>query len=182
MILYSDNQTQSFENKRAWIQNITYVKTKWAYDKNNLSLFLKLSVTVWYTLTLDGPELSLTRNEYADLTEMLYQCYGVFISLFSNDNTCQWIFGYMMTVSPLFFMKTKLSYNTIEETGKKLIKQASDNGDMIAKLLNTLDKISCKDIYKYQIFIKEQINEYFDASQEIDRYFIEILTIAINNL
>ena len=53
---------------------------------------------------------------------------------------------------------------------------------MIAKLLNTLDKISCKDIYKYQIFIKEQINEYFDASQERDRYFIEILTMAINNL
>lgn len=60
MILYSDNRIQNFESKNEWIQNITYLKTKWAYNKNNLSLFLKLSVTVWYTLTLDGPELSLT--------------------------------------------------------------------------------------------------------------------------
>lgn len=165
-----------------WIQNITYLKNKWSFDKNNPSLFLKLSTTAWYVLTLDGPELSLTQKEYDELTEILCQCYHDFISLFEKDNTCQWVFGYMMTVSPLFFLKSKFSYSTIEETGKKLIKQASDNGNIIAKLLNTIDKISSKEIYRYRIFIKEHMNEYFDDSQEIDRYFIEILTMAINNL
>lgn len=182
MILYSDVQIRDFEAMRDWLQNITYLKNKWAYENYNVSLFLKLSATVWYTLTLDGPELSLTENEYDELTEILCQCYHDFTSFFFKDNTCQWIFGYMMTVSPFFFLKSKLSYNTIEEVGKKLIKQASDSGNMIAKLLNTIDGISSKEIYKYRIFIKEHINEYFDDSQEIDRYFIEILTMAINNL
>lgn len=35
----------------------------------------------------------------------------------------------MMMVNPIFFMKTKLSYNTIEETGKKLVKQVGYGTD-----------------------------------------------------
>ena len=58
MILYSDEYTRKLELEGKWIDCVRYLHEKLTADRKNVSLFLKLSVNTWYTLTLDGPVLS----------------------------------------------------------------------------------------------------------------------------
>ena len=52
----------------------------------------------------------------------------------------------------------------------------SQNGNMFAQLLFALDNRSDKEIERKRKRVSEHISEYFDESQEVDKYFIEILT------
>lgn len=175
MILYSNECTRKFEFEGKWINSIQYLREKWTADRKNVSLFLKLSVNIWYTLTLDGPEFSLKKGEYDELIQMLCNCLEYFkVSFFDNEN-CQWLFGYMMEVRTDLFLNLRLEYNTIEQAGKTLIEKASNSENMFAQLLFALDNCSKKDIERRRKKVKEHISEYFDASQEVDQYFIEIL-------
>lgn len=47
---------------------------------------------------------------------------------------------------------------------------------MFAQLLYAVENCSKKEIEKYREKVREHISEYFDESQEVDKYFIEILT------
>ncbi len=179
MILYSDEYTRKFELEGEWINCVRYLHKKWIADRKNVSLFLKLSVNTWYTLTLDGPVLSLKKGEYDTLTDMLCNCFGYFNATFSTNENCQWLFGYMMEVRTDLFLNSGLEYNTIEQRGKSLIEKASNNENLFAQLLFALDNCSDKEIEKRRKRVREHIFEYFDGSQEIDQYFIEILTVAV---
>lgn len=179
MILYSDEYTRELELEKKWIECVRYLHDKWITKKNNVSLLLKLSVNAWYTLTLDGPELSLKKSEYDTLTDMLFDCFLYFNAAFSTDENCQWLFGYMMEVRTDLFLNSESGYDAVERRGKSLIQKASNNGNMFAQLLFALDNCSDKEIEKRRRRVTEHISEYFDNSQEIDRYFIEILTVKI---
>ena len=117
MILYSDEYTRKFEFEGKWIHCVQYLHEKWTAERKNISLFLKLSVDAWYTLTLDGPELSLKKGEYDTLTDMLCNCFEYFNATFSTNENCQWLFGYMMEVRTDLFLNSGLEYNTIEQMG-----------------------------------------------------------------
>lgn len=179
MILYSDEYTRKFEFEGKWINCIQYLHEKWTAERKNISLFLKLSVNAWYTLTLDGSELSLKKGEYDTLTDMLCNCFEYFNATFSTNENCQWLFGYMMEVRTDLFLNSGLEYNTIEQRGKSLIEKASNNENLFAQLLFALDNCSEKEIERRRKKVREHILEYFDDSQEVDQYFIEILTVAV---
>lgn len=179
MILYSDEYTRKFEFEGKWINCIQYLHEKWTAEGKNISLFLKLSVNAWYTLTLDGSELSLKKGEYDTLTDMLCNCFEYFNATFSTNENCQWLFGYMMEVRTDLFLNSGLEYNTIEQRGKSLIEKASNNENLFAQLLFALDNCSEKEIERRRKKVREHILEYFDDSQEVDQYFIEILTVAV---
>lgn len=179
MILYSDEYTRKFELEGKWVNCIQYIREKWTAERKNVSLFLKLSVNAWYTLTLDGLELSLKKGEYDTLTDMLCNCFEYFNATFSTNENCQWLFGYMMEVRTDLFLNSGLEYNTIEQRGKSLIEKASNNENLFAQLLFALDNCSDKEIERRRKKVREHILEYFDDSQEIDQYFIEILTVAV---
>ena len=179
MILYSDEYTRKFEFEGEWFKCVQYLHEKWRAEIKSVSLFLKLSVNAWYTLTLDGPELSLEKDEYDTLTNMLCDCFEYFDDTFSTNENCQWIFGYMMEVRTDLFLNLGLEYNMIEQRGKSLIEKASNNENLFAQLLFALDNCSDKEVERRRKRVKEHILEYFDASQEIDQYFIEILTVAV---
>lgn len=98
MILYSDVQIRQLESVGKWTQSISYIENKLNTDKSNVPLFLRYVVTAWYVLTLDGPELFLSSDEYARLCEILRNGYVVFESMFAQNCVCQWMFGYMMEV------------------------------------------------------------------------------------
>lgn len=180
MILYKDKQIKEFEDAGEWIHGIKYLSDKWNSEKDNVSLFLKLSTNIWYTLTLDGPELSLTEEERSALTQILCQCFRYFVSTFSQDDTCQWIFGYMMEVRSDLFLKSGMDYNNIEKTGKCLIHNSCENGNIIAKLLDETDSGDTAKHARYED-INVSLNKYFDSLWEVDRYFIEILTMKIHS-
>ena len=173
MILYSDEYTRKLELEGKWIDCVRYSHEKLTADRKNVSLFLKLSVNTWYTLTLDGPVLSLKKGEYDTLTDMLCHCFN---SAFSANENCQWLFGYMMEVRPDLFLNSGVEYTAIEQQGKIQIEKASENGNMFAQLLFALDNRSDKEIERKRKRVSEHISEYFDESQEVDKYFIEILT------
>ena len=137
---------------------------------------MKLSVNTWYTLTLDGPVLSLKKGEYDTLTDMLCHCFKYFNSAFSANENCQWLFGYMMEVRPDLFLNSGVEYTAIEQQGEALIEKAHRNGNMFAQLLYAMENYSNKNIKKCREKVKEHISDYFDESQEADKYFIEILT------
>lgn len=179
MILYSDEYTRKFELEGKWINSIRYLLEKSTAERENVSLFLKFSVNVWYILTLDGPELSLKKEEYDTLIQMLCNCLENFKTSFPDNDNCQWLFGYMMEVRTDLFLKSGLEYSIIEQKGKFLIEKASKNGNMFAQLLFALDNCSGKEIERRRKKVREHISEYFDASQEVDQYFIEILTISV---
>ena len=178
MILYSDEYTRKLEFNGKWLNSIQYLHEKWVAERKNISLFLKLSINVWYTLTLDGPELSLRKDEYDTLTRMLCNCLEYFKSSFSDSENCQWLFGYMMEVRTDLFLNSGSEYSTIEQTGKSLIEKASNSENMFAQLLFALDNCSEKEIERRREKVKEHISEYFDNSQKVDQYFIEILTVV----
>ena len=176
MILYSDAHTEMLESNGQWIICIEYLHGKWKGNKENISLFLKFVINTWYTLTLDGPELSLKKEEFITLSQMLNKSYSFFRTSFSHDKNCQWLFGYMMTVRTDLFLNSGLEYTEIEQQGEALIEKASKNGNMFAQLLYAVEKCSKKEIKKCREKVKEHISEYFDESQEADKYFIEMLT------
>lgn len=176
MILYSNAHTKMLESNRQWITCIEYLHNKWEVNKENIALFLKLAVNTWYTLTLDGPELSLNKDESDALNQVLIESYSFFRTSFSHDENCQWLFGYMMTVRTDLFLDSGLEYNAIEQQGETLIEKASKNGNLFAQLLYAVENCSKKEIQKYREKVREHIAEYFDESQEADKYFIEILT------
>lgn len=164
------------ESNGQWITCIEYLHGKWKGNKENISLFLKFVINTWYTLTLDGPELSLKKEEFIILSQMLNKSYSFFRTSFSHDKNCQWLFGYMMTVRTDLFLNSGLEYTEIEQQGEALIEKASKNGNMFAQLLYAVEKCSKKEIKKCREKVKEHISEYFDESQEADKYFIEMLT------
>ena len=176
MILYSNAHTKMLESNGQWITCIEYLHNKWEVNKENIALFLKLAVNTWYTLTLDGPELSLNKDESDALNQVLNESYSFFRTSFSHDENCQWLFGYMMTVRTDLFLDSGLEYNAIEQQGETLIEKASKNVNMFAQLLYAVETCTKKEIQKYREKVREHIAEYFDESQEADKYFIEILT------
>lgn len=175
MIFYSNVHTKMLESSGQWIACIEYLHDKWKVNKENIPLFLKLAVNTWYTLTLDGPELSLKKDDYDALDKILNESFSYFRTSFSHDENCQWLFGYMMTVRTDLFLNSGLEYIVIEQRGEALIEEASKNGNMFAKLLYAVENYSKKKIKKCREKVKCQISEYFDESQEVDSYFIEIL-------
>lgn len=179
MILYSDEYTRKFEAEEKWIDCIRYLHRKWSENKGNVSLFLKLSVNAWYILTLDGPEILLKKSEYDTLIDILCNCFEYFNATFYANENCQWLFGYMMEVRTDLFLNSGLEYNIIEQRGKSLIEKASNNGNLFAQLLFAFDNCSEKEIENRQREVKKHILKHFDNSQKVDRYFIEILTVAV---
>ena len=123
------------ESTGQWSTCIEYLHDKWKVNKENIPLFLKLAVNTWYTLTLDGPELSLKKDESDALIQVLNESFNFFNTSFSHDENCQWLFGYMMTVRTDLFLNSGLEYTAIEERGEALIEEASKNGNMFAQLL-----------------------------------------------
>ncbi len=176
MILYSNEHTKMLESSGQWITCIEYLYGKWQANKEDISLFLKLAINTWYTLTLDGPELSLKKKETDMLSQVLNKSYLFFRSSFPNDENCQWIFGYIMTARADLFLNSGLEYTAIEQQGEALIEKASKNGNMFAQLLYAVESGSKKEIRKYKEKVREQISKYFDENQEVDKYFVEILT------
>lgn len=120
MILYSDEYTRKLELEGKWIDCVRYSHEKLTADRKNVSLFLKLSVNTWYTLTLDGPVLSLKKGEYDTLTDMLCHCFKYFNSAFSANENCQWLFGYMMEVRPDLFLNSGVEYTAISNAGESI--------------------------------------------------------------
>ena len=106
MILYSNAYIRMLESNGQWFTCIEYLHNRWKMNKEDISLFLKIAVNTWYTLTLDGPELSLKKEESDALNQMLQKSYSFFRASFSNDENCQWLFGYMMTVRTDLFLLT----------------------------------------------------------------------------
>ena len=46
MILYSDEYTRKLEVEGKWLNSIQYLYEKWTVERENISLFLKLSVNL----------------------------------------------------------------------------------------------------------------------------------------
>lgn len=178
MILYSDEHTKKSEDEGKWIDSVQYLQRQRNTNQENISLFLKLSVNTWYTLTLDGPVLALKKEEYSVLVQMLRDLFSLFKASFSNCENCQWLFGYMMEVRPDLFLHSGLDYNTIEQTGKDLIVKANSKGNIFAQLLFAMENCSNEEITKCREKVRAVIFNCFDNSQAVDRYFIEVLTIA----
>lgn len=127
-------------------------------------------------LDIGWPRTVIEKEEFDALNQMLNQSYSFFRTSFSHDENCQWLFGYMMTVRTDLFLNSGLEYTAIEQQGEALIEKASKNGNMFAQLLYAVENCSKKEIEKYREKVREHISEYFDESQEADRYFIEVLT------
>lgn len=178
MILYRDKQIIEYESSGYWTKNIKYLLKLWKENQRNESLFLKLSTTCWYSLTLDGMEISLSDFERKEISESLHTCFKFFQFTFSDNDTCQWMFGYMMEVRPDLFFFSGLGYKKIEEMGRILIKKSTLQGNVLARLLD--GKKHLTNIFpKRKASIKKHISECFDDVTEVDKYFVEILTMTI---
>lgn len=175
MVWYSDENTKSLELRGDWVACVKYLHSEWLLHKNDIPIFLKLAVTTWYTLTLDGLELSLTEKEYVFLEKTLCETYRYFSDKLEQNENCQWIFGYMMAVRTDLFLSSNLDYDEIEQKGMTLIELSSNQGNLFAQLLFAIENCSKKDIKKSREKVKEHIPTNLDVSQEIDKYFIEML-------
>lgn len=175
MILYRDECITEYEQSGQWTNNIKYLTDCFKAQPKNEAVFLKLSVTIWYCLTLDGVELSLFASERESLGQKLRECFDFFVTEFFENDTCQWMFGYMMEVRPDLFFSLDMEYNEIEEQGKNFIKKSALQGNELAKILGG-KKTNRNLTSKYKKFLKEKIAESFDESAVVDSYFFEILS------
>ena len=178
MILYRDKQIIEYEDSGRWVECVKYLFKLWEENQNNEALFLRLSTTCWYSLTLDGVELSLIGFEREKIIKILHICYEFFQLTFSENDTCQWMFGYMMEVRPDLFFDCGLEYNSIEEKGKLLIEKSTLQGNELAKLLDD-KKRRLSVLQKQKASTKKHIAECFDDVAEVDKYFSEILTMSM---
>lgn len=178
MILYRDKQIMEYEYSGRWVEDVKYLFKLWEANRKNEALFLKLSTTCWYSLTLDGVEISLIDFEREEIGETLRSCFEFFQLIFSENNTCQWMFGYMMETRPDLFFVCGLDYKNAEEMGRLFIKKSTLQGNVLAKLLG--GKKHLTNIFpKQKASLKKYISECFDGVTEVDKYFVEILTTSI---
>jgi hypothetical protein len=175
MILYNDDNTRYLEKSGNWVDCVQYLIEKWQVNKENVPIMLKLSVNAWYTLTIDGSEISLNRKERDFLSQTLLEVYRYFIACFEYNVTCQWIFGYLMIVRTDLFLSLDLDYLVIEHQGESLIEKASKSGDLFAQLLYARNYMTKKEFSRINSKIKENLQEYFDKNEVVDSYFIEVL-------
>ena len=178
MILYCDIHTKKMEDSDEWKKCVEYLNVKWIHEKNNRSLFLKVAVNSWYTLTLDGVEIELCQKDADSLMQILNQTYLLFQKLFFKDETCEWIFGYMMLVRADLFLNLDSDYIEIEKKGIALLKKACEKENVFAKLIYAIEFSSQKEVKKYRNEVISCIDKYFDAKQKVDSYFIEMLTCS----
>lgn len=177
MIFYSDEHINYLEKNNKWIESIDYLYQKWLKEKNDILLFRKTAINMWYTLTLDNIDINLDNNQKNNISKKLCEFYTIYQNNFTNDNTCEWLFGYMMEVQPILFLNFSFNIEKIENIGKNLIKSSSDKGNLIARILHSDKKL--KKELKYND-LEKIIKEDFDSNNEIDKYFIEILKNCIN--
>lgn len=176
MLLYNDEYTRNFEKTGNWINCIKYLFDRWSNDKDNVSLLLKLATTSWYTLSLDGLELSIPKDDSQFLGEVLCDTYHYFDNTQKQNETCEWIFAYMMEVRTDIFLVCTSNYNQIEQAGKALMEKAADSGNVYACLLKAIDDGNKIQIAKLRKKVNATLSDDFDVSQEVDRYFFEMLT------
>lgn len=178
MILYRDKHIIDYEYSGRWMENVKYLLELWEANQKNEALFLKLSTTCWYSLTLDGVEVSLNDFDKEEISATLRNCFQFFQLFLCENDTCQWIFGYMMETRPDLFFVCELSYENAEKMGRLLIKKSELQGNILAKLLN--GKKHLTNIFPVQkASLKKHICECFDEATEVDKYFNEILTMSI---
>lgn len=174
--MYSDKKTFDSELNGNWLGSAEYCFDKWKSQTENISVFLKTAVTAWYALTLDGVDLSLTESDRERLCLILCDTYSHFTANLTNDVNCQWLFGYMMTVRPDLFLDSGKKYSHLECEGERLIEQASESGNVFARLLSAVNHGRKKEIKQCRESVRAYIFDFFDPTQEVDSYFIEVLT------
>ena len=184
MLFYNDECTRNYEENGNWINCVRYLFGRWSNDKDNIPLFLKLATTTWYTLTLDGFELTIANDDSQFLDEVLCNVYNYFDNYQKQNETCEWIFGYMMDVrTDLFLVCISVvcisDYDQIKQKGNALIEKAADSGNVYARLLNALEDGNKKEIVKLRKQVDATLSDDFDVSQEVDSYFVEILTSSV---
>lgn len=175
-LFYSDKKTLDSESNEDWLGSAEYCFDKWKSQTENISVFLKTAVTAWYALTLDGVDLSLTKSECERLGLILCDTYSYFTANLTNDVNCQWLFGYMMTVRPDLFLDSGEKYSRLECEGERLIEQASESGNVFARLLSAVNHGRKKEIKQCREAVRACIFDFFDPTREVDSYFIEVLT------
>lgn len=175
MIFYFDEEIQQLEIKEKWIESVRYLHRLWIKNKDDVRLFRKLSINIWYTLTLDGFQISLSKDEFDTLLKMLSNSLEYFQTVFLDDDVCQWLFGYMIEVGILFIGMLGFNWDEIEKIGKDLIKKSARSGNIIGNILNARNNGTQEDVIKYREKLQKQLKDYFNEESEVDRYFIEIL-------
>ena len=177
MILYRDKYIIECEHSGRWMESVRYLHDLWRADPKNEALFLKLSTTWWYSLTLEGVEISLIDFERREIDKTLCSCFEFFKLAFSENDNCQWMFGYMMETRSDLFFACGLDYKNAEKIGRLLIKKSMLQGNILAKLLDSKKHLMNIFPKKKQI-LKKHISECFDGATEVDKYFVEILTMS----
>ena len=83
-----------------------------------------------------------------------------------------------METRPDLFFVCGLDYENVEEMGRLLIKKSTLQGNVLAKLLDGKKQLT--NIFpKQKVSLKKYISECFDGVTEVDKYFVEILTMSI---
>lgn len=177
MLFYNDIYTIENEKTKHWFDNVEYLLKKHEITKESEPIFLKLSTTIWYCLTLEGIDLFFEVKDRNWLMKLLCNCFEFFEAKFIKSDTCQWVFGYMMEVRPDLFLSTNFDYNFIEQKGQQLIKLSANSGNIFAKVFNNTAVSKKSMLFKNKKEIEHRITECFDKSSIVDNYFVEMISM-----
>lgn len=175
MVFYSDKKVEEYESQEKWIESVGYLHRLWINNQNNLLLFRKLAINVWYTLTLDHCSISLENEERDELLNLFLECFQYFYTNHFNDSNCQWLFGYMLEVRTDLIYMLGFKWDDMVSKGKDLIKVSAESGNVIANILHARNLELKEEIKKYREKLKSKLSDYLNEKLEVDNYFVWIL-------
>ena len=170
--LYFDESIPKLETDNRWYTAAQCVTDKWKSCPKNLNYFLCAGTQLWYTLiTLDyyeydpNPPKNLEKTSCFNVGKELVAVTQYGFQNFEDNPYFNAYFGYMMSVSPLFFLDYKSDYLWLEKKGIEMMEYShtlSPNNPLINAIYYTLE-------YDKPIF-KKFCSELWDRSSDEDRY------------
>ncbi|MPM36099.1 hypothetical protein SDC9_82694 [bioreactor metagenome] len=181
MINWEWTFADDFENNKDWDNARIYMYKQWSTDKYNIKKLLRTSFLCW-TICIDNGNLidskMIKKEEFKKILDELFN-FG--LKFFRNEPDFLWMYGYMMTLTPMLFGDK----NLFEQVGKQWKYEAyikSNNNDIIKCIfLEGLDdesrnKLGYKQLCREIIPIIENT---FKGNGYMQKYFKSLFLIDI---
>lgn len=170
-----------FENSEEWNNARIYMYKQWITDKYNIKKLLRTSFLCW-AISIDQENLinneDIEKDEFKKILDELFD-FG--LKFFRNEPDFLWIYGYMMTLTPMLFGDE----NLFEEVGNKWKYEAylkSNNNDIIKCIfLEGLDN-EIRNKLGYKQLCRElapTIENTFKGNGYMQKYFKSLFLIDI---
>ena len=169
------------ERDEKWDEVRELLYETWAKDKLNYETFIRLFSECWYLLAEWDCWVNAGDLSFRAFKNTLIECTEFGMSNFMDNPRFLCLAGYMISMFPCLFFEhgSEKQYIDLEQKGVDMLCKAQelDPNDKMAKIFN-LGQTQGESKYKKALkSIASELATLFPGDTELERYFIDILSV-----